>query len=92
MTEKIISLYIAMAGLGATIFIGIVVKEFYRKALKKRISFKFLIYLGIIAIAFFSYLGMSWELVKSLIISIILALITLEMLVYSDELDEKLGL
>lgn len=91
MTEKEISLFLAMTSIGATVSLGIIVKEFYQKIFKKRIGFKFLIKLGLIAIPILFCMGMSWEFVKSIAMSIMLSIIILEMLVYSDELDQKIG-
>lgn len=90
MTEKIMSLYLAMASIGATVFIGITVKQFCQVFFKKRIGFKFLITLGMIVIPIFAYFGMSWELIKSIILSLIISIIILEVLVYSDELNDKI--
>lgn len=90
MTEKIMSLYLAMASIGATVFIGIAVKQFCQVFLKRRIGFKFLITLGMIVIPIFAYFGMSWELIKSMILSLIISIIILEVLVYGDELNDKI--
>lgn len=78
-----------LTSLGATTFLGIIIKELFRKVFKTNIGFKLLLQLIVITVLALIYFGMIGKFVVAIIVGSFLSLIVLETIIYKDEFETK---